>query len=154
MGSQADWNSAASAYAGVPVCGCANQTIDGQKLYRLTNYYFTITNQPAVTDPPVFQDVVIFDTIGFYEFDDAHGNPIEFQLVSPATTVQAAFVLQEGKGLQNYVFGLAPFPAATSFFPGNHLFNYLAAHLPAPPADTCGWLVTGQPIGTFGFTAF
>ena len=145
---QAIWNTEALNYAGVAVCGCKAETISGQKLFRLVNFWNTLRGFAWVNIPPptsVNQGVEI-EAVNVAK---SPPNPTGYvQLETNMNWNGFWILLNMGKGLTN--------PFESYGFIGSHLFYitstttgqifYFAS--PQTKFSYCIFDTAGQPIGT------
>jgi hypothetical protein len=140
-GTQFAWTSAVADYAAQPVCGCPGTISTGQKLYRLVNYFLTVTGRAENNDPP---PVYAFLPIG-------EGNirrtsppitPVNTVIVSvPFADPSVTLILQLKQGNSNPQANAA----GTTFVAGNPAFLLLWNLTVNSIVNACTWGPDGQP---------
>lgn len=146
---QTAWNDAAGAYAGIAVCGCARDNINGQKLYRLVNFANAILGNPTAADPPTMDpdyNYLYTFVAFFHDFGIAHENAIivEIGLSCPS----ALSIFQNSLGLQNPYAIQEPDGSSALYYETDPEFAGLWALQDSLEIGVCLWDKNQCPRGT------
>lgn len=99
---QQAWDTVSGAWAGIAVCGCKNDTINGQKLFRLSNWIATTKGQAPNTSAPIamLPNSTGLDGIIYSPNIPFPGTP-NIQINRNTAPTQMTYVFQAGLGLAN-----------------------------------------------------
>lgn len=134
------WKTKAAAHPSTPICGCKYETINGQKLYRSTNFARLAAGLATTdTDP----DPAPFDnTLDYIIIYESPPNPTPSVLLIWQNTLGGAVILQLGKGLGNPCL---VYPLSV-VLPGDPLYNILSSLPHFAHIWFCAWDANWFPI--------
>lgn len=105
---KAEWDTAAAQQPHFHVCGCYKETLTGQKLFRVINYFNYIMGTPMIDRPPDMSGYIYAGWLDATR-EPAHGpdpRVIRWRSGNPAYAVFG--ILQLGHGLNNPVLHYTP----------------------------------------------
>jgi len=147
MPTQTAWNTAAIPYATVKLCGCDENIVTGQKLYRVVNYMSALTGNGTITVPPPFPLPGTPTEVFLYVLEDIHGTPYEVDIQDELSSSGYWAIIQLGLGLGNPYWFHGPTDTIIKFFPGDPFFNQLAATANNKLYELCTWDANYAPLG-------
>jgi hypothetical protein len=144
------WDALAGTYpAGTKVCGCKDVVLSGKKLYRLVNYFATVTGIAMTDTPP--DNPGAWSSIGTVTWQ--LGPTI---LPYPAlvftgvpTGIGGTVVLQSGLGLENPIIAIGAYPDLIYAVAPSPIYEAWILAIKDGMINYCAWDFTGSYCGAF-----
>lgn len=143
---QSSWDLAALSFATVTVCGCDLESINGQKLYRLVNYWNLVAGFPPAQSPPTIPALNPNGLISCQVITDPTDPNHGVYMASSLQPVDSGFIWQIGKGLYNPVTQV---PAMTPNYvipAADFMYSYMLGLPDLSPIKFCSFTKSGLPI--------